>query len=76
MILTFNEAYEQYFRGIIGISKLRELIKQNKIPVVDIPSKRTFFDSEEIENWLKRKKETPIEIVPPIEYGKLRRIEE
>jgi predicted site-specific integrase-resolvase len=49
MIITFNQAYEKYFKGLIGINKLREFVKTGKIPVVDIPSAKTYFDSDEIE---------------------------
>lgn len=50
MTLTFNQVHEKYFKGLIGISKLRNMVRQGQIPTVNISGRNIFFDSDTIEN--------------------------
>ncbi len=73
MILTVEQASKDYFRGTISKSKLYDLVRQKEIPVVRISSRKIYFDSDKLDEWIK-KLDSGTTVVENEEYGKLRAI--
>ena len=71
MVMKFNEAYEKYFKGKFGISKVRELIRSGQLPIVKIPSRHYYFDSDAVEKWLQEGVQQEIQ---PTDYGVIRQL--
>jgi hypothetical protein len=74
MILTFKQTHEKYFKGIIGIGKLRELVRTKQIPTLNIQSKKTYFNSDTVEKWLEEGTQQEPQEPQQNEYGKLRQL--
>ena len=71
MIITVAEAAKEYFNGKISEWKLYDLIRQKKIPVLQISSRKHYFDTKALDKWVDggctTQEEEP-------QYGKLRKI--
>lgn len=54
-ILTVDQCSKEYFNGALGKTKLYDLIKKRLIPVIQISSRKYYFDTEELDKWVKAK---------------------
>ena len=53
-IMTAKQVCEEYFQGSMSLTKLYQLIREKKIPIVQISSGRKYFDSKALDEWVKR----------------------
>lgn len=51
-IITVKQASQDYFNGAISESKLYELVRKKEIPVLTISSKKIFFNTKKLDEWL------------------------
>jgi len=51
-VITLKQASKDYFGGVISESKLYDLVRQNKIPVIRISSRKIYFNTDRLDRWL------------------------
>lgn len=70
MIMTVEQVSKIYFRGCISKSKIYDLIRQKQIPVLQLSSRRFYFDTKKLDEWVDNGCIMPGQEAD--QYGKLR----
>jgi hypothetical protein len=70
-IITVEQARKEYFKGCISMSKLYDMIRKKEIPVLQISSRKHYFDTNALDRWVDN---GCIIQTQDVNYGKLRRL--
>lgn len=52
MIITVEKAAKEYFNGLISKSKLYQLVRERKIPVIQLASRKIYLDTNALDKWI------------------------
>lgn len=72
MIMTVEQVSKIYFKGCISKSKIYELARENKIPVLQLSSRKIYFDTNKLDKWVENGCQMPEK---ETQYGQLRAIQ-